>query len=64
MQKFHSVDPHPLSDVVHDVAWSPLSSTIFGSVTGDGRIEIWDLSVSVCVCVCVCVFARASMCVQ
>merc|ERR1711998_196782 len=41
--KFHSVD---LSDVVHDVAWSPLSSTIFGSVTGDGRIEIWDLSTS------------------
>ena len=43
VQTFHSVD---LSDVVHDVAWSPSSSTIFGSVTGDGRIEIWDLSTS------------------
>jgi len=41
--EFHSVD---LTDVVHDVAWSPTSSTIFGSVAGDGRLEIWDLSQS------------------
>ncbi|EGB09149.1 hypothetical protein AURANDRAFT_25101 [Aureococcus anophagefferens] len=40
---FHSVD---LSDVVHDVAWSPHRSTIFASVAGDGRIEIWDLDQS------------------
>ena len=32
--------------MVHDIAWSPTTSTIFGSVTGDGRVEIWDLSVS------------------
>jgi len=40
---FRSVD---LYSVVHDISWSPCSSTVFGSVTGDGRIEIWDLNVS------------------
>jgi WD40 repeat protein len=40
---FHSVD---LKDVVHDISWSPNKSTVFGSVTGDGRIEIWDLQTS------------------
>jgi len=41
---FHSVD---LSDVVNDVAWSPNSSTVFASCTGDGRVEVWDLDYSV-----------------
>uniref|UniRef100_A0A7S2RSJ4 Dynein axonemal intermediate chain 4 n=1 Tax=Mucochytrium quahogii TaxID=96639 RepID=A0A7S2RSJ4_9STRA len=40
---FQSVD---LADVVHDIAWSTSESTVFGSVAGDGRIEIWDLSKS------------------
>lgn len=40
---FCSVD---LNSVVHDISWSPSSSTVFGSVTGDGRIEIWDLDIS------------------
>lgn len=39
--QFQSVD---LADVVYDVAWSTSQSTVFGSVAGDGRIEIWDLS--------------------
>jgi WD40 repeat protein len=38
---FQAVD---LSDVVHDVCWSPNISTLFGSVTGDGRLEVWDLA--------------------
>ena len=40
---FHAVD---LADVVYDVAWAPHKSTIFASVAGDGRIELWDLAVS------------------
>lgn len=43
IHSFHSVD---LSHVVHDVAWSPRTSTVFASVAGDGRIEIWDLWLS------------------
>ncbi|KAF0689082.1 Aste57867_19354 [Aphanomyces stellatus] len=41
---FRSVD---LSNGVHGIGWCPNDSTIFGSVTEDGRIEIWDLSTSV-----------------
>jgi len=33
-----------LTHQVNDVEWSPFTSTIFGSVADDGRIEIWDLS--------------------
>lgn len=40
---FHSID---LAHAVFDVAWSPNEPTIFGSVTEDGRIEIWDLDKS------------------
>lgn len=43
IHSFHSVD---LSHVVHDVAWSPCSATVFASVAGDGRIEVWDLTQS------------------
>ena len=32
-----------LSDAVNDIAWSPHDATVFASVTGDGRIELWDL---------------------
>merc|ERR1711998_487382 len=56
LQCFHSVD---LSDVVHDIAWCPSTSTIFGSVTGDGRVEIWDLSVSMLDPV-ICLYADGS----
>lgn len=31
---------------VADCQWSPHSSTIFGSVTEDGKLQIWDLTVS------------------
>jgi len=43
VHSFHSMD---LKDVVHDISWSPNKATVFGSVTGDGRIEIWDLETS------------------
>jgi len=43
LHNFHSVD---LSDEVCDVCWCPSNSTLFASVTGDGRIELWDLSQS------------------
>lgn len=32
---------------VSDVAWSKTNSTVFGTVTSDGRLEIWDISESV-----------------
>jgi len=28
---------------VNDICWSPKTSSVFGSVADDGRIEIWDL---------------------
>jgi WD40 repeat protein len=31
------------NDYVLDVQWSPSNSCVFGCVTRDGRIEIWDL---------------------
>ena len=37
---FHSVD---LSYAVNDVSWSPTHATVFGSVTEDGRVQIWDI---------------------
>mgnify|MGYP000985353579 FL=1 len=35
--------PSDLSDAVTDVKWSPHDSNIFGSVTSDGRILLWDV---------------------
>ena len=43
MNTFNSTENQ---DVVHDVVWSPTSSTVFGAVTADGRIEIWDIAQS------------------
>ncbi|KAI8909414.1 WD40-repeat-containing domain protein [Powellomyces hirtus] len=34
-------------DTITDLAWSPASSTVFGCVSTDGRMEIWDLQFSV-----------------
>eukprot|EP00753_Platysulcus_tardus_P007346 PLAT15148.1.p1 GENE.PLAT15148.1~~PLAT15148.1.p1 ORF type:complete len:939 (-),score=504.02 PLAT15148.1:184-3000(-) len=42
-----SFRPVDLSNVVTDISWSPHTSTIFASVTGDGRIQVWDLEASV-----------------
>ncbi len=33
-----------LKHQINDVEWSPYTSTIFGCVADDGRIEIWDLA--------------------
>jgi WD40 repeat protein len=33
-----------LNHQVNDVEWSPYTSTIFGCVADDGRVEIWDMS--------------------
>ena len=38
-----SFQPSDLSDAVTDIKWSPHDSNIFGSVTSDGRILIWDV---------------------
>jgi WD40 repeat protein len=35
--------PSDLSDAVTDVKWSPHDANIFGSVTSDGRILLWDV---------------------
>ncbi|KAJ3171990.1 WD repeat-containing protein 78 [Geranomyces variabilis] len=34
-------------DTITDLAWSPATSTVFGCVSTDGRMEIWDLHFSV-----------------
>ncbi len=34
------------ADYVSDIQWSPYISTIFASVTGDGYVCIWDMSIS------------------
>ncbi|KAJ3110400.1 WD repeat-containing protein 78 [Phlyctochytrium bullatum] len=34
-------------DAITDIAWSQNSSTVFGCVSNDGRMEIWDLQFSV-----------------
>ncbi|KAJ3321694.1 WD repeat-containing protein 78 [Boothiomyces sp. JEL0866] len=34
-------------DTINDIAWSPLSSTFFGTVSANGKLEIWDLEFSV-----------------
>ena len=34
---------HPLQAQVNDICWSPQTSSVFGSVANDGRIEVWDL---------------------
>lgn len=34
------------ADYVADIEWSPWVSTIFASVTGDGFVCIWDMSIS------------------
>ena len=31
---------------IADVRWSPNNATVFGCVTEDGRLQIWDMSVS------------------
>ena len=28
---------------MNDIEWSPNTSSVFGSVANDGRVEIWDL---------------------
>lgn len=40
---FRSVD---LAHAVHGISWCPSDATIFGAVSEDGRIEIWDLQQS------------------
>lgn len=32
-----------LQEQVNDIVWSPNTSSVFASVTNDGRVEIWDL---------------------
>ena len=32
------------TDYVSDICWSPTNSTIFAAVTGDGRVDVWDIS--------------------
>ncbi|KAJ3257625.1 WD repeat-containing protein 78 [Boothiomyces macroporosus] len=34
-------------DTINDIAWSPLCSTFFGTVSANGKLEIWDLEFSV-----------------
>jgi len=45
-QKYAKMTCHSmyLTHQINDVEWSPFTSTIFGCVADDGRIEIWDLA--------------------
>uniref|UniRef100_K3X6S0 Dynein axonemal intermediate chain 4 n=1 Tax=Globisporangium ultimum (strain ATCC 200006 / CBS 805.95 / DAOM BR144) TaxID=431595 RepID=K3X6S0_GLOUD len=40
---FRAVD---LAHAVHSISWCPSDATVFGAVSEDGRIEIWDLYAS------------------
>lgn len=46
MTPLHTLRSVDLWDVVNDVAWSPTCATVFASVTGDGRVQLWDLAQS------------------
>ena len=35
------------NESVSDIAWLPLNSTVFGAVTGSGKLEIWDVNESI-----------------
>ncbi|XP_060934016.1 dynein intermediate chain 2, ciliary-like [Limanda limanda] len=35
-----------LNAAVGDVSWSPSSSTVFGAVTADGKVHVYDLSIN------------------
>ena len=39
-----SFQPSDLSDHVSDIRWSPYDANLFGSVTGDGRVQIWNIT--------------------
>lgn len=34
------------TEEVTDMAWCPTASTVFGTTTRDGRVEVWDISAS------------------
>ena len=34
------------TDYVADICWSPNNSTVFASVTGDGKVDVWDISIN------------------
>lgn len=34
------------NDYMMDIQWSPANSTVFGTVSRDGRVEVWDLGVT------------------
>ena len=36
----------PTTDYGADVCWSPTNSTVFASVTGNGRVDLWDVAVN------------------
>ena len=33
-----------LGNAVGDVAWSPYSASVFGAVTNDGKVHVFDLA--------------------
>ena len=44
-----SSDPmfsYDLNSVVGDVAWSPYASTVFATITADGKVHVFDLSIN------------------
>lgn len=41
-----SLHPTGLADSLNDICWSPNNSTVFSTVTGDGRVQVWDMATS------------------
>merc|ERR1711916_53058 len=39
-----SFQPSDLSDHVSDIRWSPYDANLFAAVTGDGRVQIWNIT--------------------
>jgi len=50
---------------VADIRWAPRHSTVFGSVTGDGKLDIWDIerrnSQAGCLVRCRCYWAQTAL---
>ena len=35
------------SDYIYDVAWSPIHPAVFAAVDGNGRLDIWNLTLDI-----------------
>ncbi len=58
----HLISFSSSNDYVADIRWAPTHSTVFGSVTGDGKLDIWDVEREMCDMPSQCFPACAQFC--